>query len=221
MGWKSFSVFVQPAGQPSFGDVSSRSDQHADALCDALVPGLYRRSEASALSSAIYPQNGDLHLASYRSSAIICEQDIACAFFDGKKHLWRHRASQAAASARDKILEHFADREITALVLHSVVDLWGYAVYRDGVMIRCAAGAADDGIICDMGARLPEEHTVLRGRPLAEVVEDDGGEELVFEMSRRLFGTRLDEADTAAIPLVRYVRMASGPKEWLRRLIGR
>lgn len=221
MGWKSFSIFVQPPGSPSFGDMSALYDQGADALCDTLFPGLYTRTDTSTLESAIYPKSGDLHLANFGRSAVICEQDIACAFFAGKKHLWRTRTSPEAAAARDKILAHFSDREIIVLVMNSVVNLWGYAVYQDGALVRCAAGAADDGIICDTGPPLPEEQATLGHQSLSEIDEEGGGEDLVFEISRKLFGMRLDQVELKNVALVRYILNASGPRAWFQRLIRR
>jgi hypothetical protein len=220
VGWKSFAIFVQPPGGAALGDPSSLSDCGTEALCNALVPGLYSSDGSSTLDRAIYPPKGELYLKNYRTAAVICEQDIACAFFSGRKHLWRSRTSPLAASTRDTILSLFPDREIVVLVLHSVVNLWGYAVYQSGTLIRCAAGTADDGIICDMGIPLPEEQPALEHRALAAIDETGDGEELVFDVARRVFGERLDHVALKSFALTRYVRNPTQMRSWIRRVFG-
>lgn len=224
MGWKSFSIFIQPAGEPGFVKPATFDERATEELSEAIAPGRYRRAGSENLFKAIYPKKRALYLASYGPAAVICEQDIAAAFFTGRKHLWRNSPSAEAAAARNRILSLFPDREIVVLVLHSVVNLWGFAVFRDGMMVRCAAGASDDGIICDSGSPLPEEESLLAQKPLAQLDEEGDGETLVFEVSRRLFAkplNQVDLSDLTSFVLARYATKRSGLDEWFRSLIGR
>jgi hypothetical protein len=120
---------------------------------------------------------------------------------------------------------------VLAIQLQSVVNLFGYAYFEHGKLIRARAGSADDGVFLDDGEWLPEEqrlfaksivrngHRVFEQEingEIEEFSEDALGEEFVFELSRRFFGRRIDEFDAWDL---RMQEFKSG-KSFVRRLFG-
>ena len=114
--------------------------------------------------------------------------------------------------------------EVTALILHSVVNMWGFSVYKKGELLRSASGAEGE-FFGSAGAPLPEEESVLAEHPIETI--DSGevaySEELVFEVARRVLGHRYDE-DPAVDELKcsHFKRNADPPgkKSFLSRLFG-
>lgn len=111
-----------------------------------------------------------------------------------------------------------------AMVLHSVVNLFGYAIYQNGELIRVRAGSADDGLIIEQGEPLPEEEalfaksvlkdgeriyrTEINGQ-LEEFTEDTFGEEFVFDLSQRFLGSRFDQFDPWDLKMEKFTPIKS------------
>jgi hypothetical protein len=125
------------------------------------------------------------------------------------------------ADARQTLLGLAPGGEVLAMVLHSVVDLWGFASYADGDLRRMAAGSADDGVFIDTGTPLPEERPMLAGATLARLDEEGEGEELVLAVSARLFGRGIDALEKPGAMLSHYHRPPRGPVAALKKLFGR
>jgi hypothetical protein len=104
----------------------------------------------------------------------------------------------------------FPNSEICSIVLHSAVNLWGYAVTQNGQIIRARAGSADDGTFVEIGEPLEEEKELLSKSKLDDngnriyflndsldepFNEDQVGENYVFSICKRYFGEELDRAD--------------------------
>jgi len=117
--------------------------------------------------------------------------------------------------------------------LHSVVNYYGYALFQGTTLLRVRAGSADDGVIVDQGAWLPEEQqlfakSIVRDGERFFLQEIDGtveefdhsayGEEFVFDLSRRFFGKRIDQMDTWEIEMESF---AAAPKPLWKRLFGK
>ena len=115
----------------------------------------------------------------------------------------------------------YPDGEVMALVLHSVVNLWGYSVYSRGKLLRSAAGASDNGLITNLGEPLPEELRALRECPIDKVDEQGDGEELVFDVARRMFGKRIDEFPELPLRMNAYRRKDAAPMALIKKLFGR
>jgi hypothetical protein len=109
-----------------------------------------------------------------------------------------------------RIIQQFPDSEICALVLHSVVNLWGYAVIKNGTKIRARAGSSDDGTYIEKGEPVEEEIELLNQSKLDKngnrvyllnsfpgetFTEDQVGENFVFLICKRYIGEVLDCAD--------------------------
>ncbi|MBL8849951.1 MAG: hypothetical protein JNG89_09710 [Planctomycetaceae bacterium] len=98
-----------------------------------------------------------------------------------------------------RLLETFPGSRILCLMLHSAVNQFGYAVYEQGRLKRARIGDSDFGVFLDEGDVLPEEvfaRSIIRDEfcgQTQEFLDDAYGEEFVFELSRRFFGSRLDE----------------------------
>jgi len=56
-----------------------------------------------------------------------------------------------------RYLDVAAGRRVILHAMHSVVDMFVYAVWEDGILVRSLAMSPDDGIVEDIGAPLPFE----------------------------------------------------------------
>jgi hypothetical protein len=122
---------------------------------------------------------------------------------------------------------------ILALELHSVVNLYGYALFQNCQLVRGRAGSAEDGVFLDTGDPLPEEQPLFaKSVPNSDgdqvwLDEFDGvteemdhscmGEEFVFEISQRFFGERFDCFDHDELSMSEY---KSTSKTIWQRLFG-
>ena len=103
----------------------------------------------------------------------------------------------------------FPQAAVLRVGLHSVVNLWSYAYFERGRLVRAYGGCADEGVMLDEGDLLPEERphferSVVRDGERFFYAEIDGrteefdasayGEELAFEVMGRFFGCRPDQA---------------------------
>jgi hypothetical protein len=75
-------------------------------------------------------------------------------------------------------------------MLHSGIDLFGYAWYENGRLLRARAGDADNGVFFEKGPPLPIEHKL---KAYDDTID---GEELVMELCRPFLGCRIDEYTT-------------------------
>lgn len=136
------------------------------------------------------------------------------------------RPATLPASLRDPAL----GRTIYLHAMHSVVDWFAFAVWQEGKLVRSLSLSPDDGIIEDIGARLPFELPYWEGRhPALEPEEDPSGYPFVFHplelgeaALKSFFGYQLEgaldgsELEPASIPLLRYRRSTAKPpsKPW-------
>jgi hypothetical protein len=215
MGWKAFVVFAAEE-QGYFGTMPVHDPERADKIREQLGLIGFERKGPVVLESVMNPKRGQLVIGAYPRGVAICHRDAPGCFFDDRSHRKISGSAGGFARFKDNLLALYPTGEVTAIVLHSVVNLWGYSVYNNGRLLRSAAGASDDGIIVDEGAPLPEESRILATCPIDSIDEEGVGEELVFDVSTRMFGTRIDEIDNLALPMTEYTRHGL-----LRSLIGR
>jgi hypothetical protein len=116
---------------------------------------------------------------------------------------------------KNVLFRHFSEADIAAFTLNSVVDGWGFAVFRSGSLIRRYYGH-DGSILGDEGSPLPSESAYLASCDRTEV---DGeilykqpdprcepvnvaylGSALVDEVSRSFIGYPLDAQEIQRIP---------------------
>jgi hypothetical protein len=220
MGWKTFAVLA--TNQPGyFGSAPTHDPAAAEALRQQLGLDDYVPAEGTHdFDTAMYPQRGSLYIGAYPGGCILCEQDLPSAFFEDNARRKISGARGGLDVVRDRLLGLYPQGEVMALVLHSVVNLWGYSVYAQGRHLRTAAGASDNGLIANLGAPLPEETPGLQHCPIERVDEEGDGEELVFAVSARMFGNRMDSTGIRPLYMTHYRRRPRFGLSALQRFFG-
>lgn len=219
MGWKVFAVCAT-ATPGYFGTAPTHDPAAAEVLRQQLSLDGYTHVGEEDFDAAIYPQRGSLYIGAYAGGCILCQLDLPDAFFDAEAAGRIRGLHGDAAAFRARVLALYPQGEVMALVLHSVVNLWGYSVFKQGRLLRTAAGASDDGLFANEGEPLPEELAVLQRCPIDRVDEEGEGEELVFDVSARMFGRRLDSVDALPLRMTEY-RRTGRAATLLRSLFGR
>jgi hypothetical protein len=224
MGWKAACVFISPTGGPYLQDVPHHDPARAAALMQRLGYRGYTADRLTTFDEAIYPQDDQLFVGAYPTGSLLCSWPLAEELID-------NRRPEVIAP----ILREAGTGYVLALVLHSVVDLFGYAYYEAGKLLRARSGSADDGIFVDFGDRLPEETELLSeaedyeggqafridpGPPPEYVPVDQYGEEFTFEVSRKAFGSRMDYAVPDGLELQLFIRKQSLLRSLWSRMTG-
>jgi hypothetical protein len=125
-------------------------------------------------------------------------------------------------------VEESRGRALYLHAMHSAVDWFAYAVWRDGRLERALSLSPDDGIIEDMGARLAFEEPYWNGSHPAVDPSDDEAEypfafhplDLGEAALGSLFGYHLEGPigtsllEPESIPLARFKRSKSRWKLW-------
>jgi hypothetical protein len=219
MGWKACAIFAST--EPGyFGTEPQHQPQQADALCHQLGFAGYVRTGESDLESALYPSSGALSIGAYPHGTIVCERNLPGHFFDTQARQAIQGASVKRPDFQTQLLNLYPTGQVLAIVLHSVVNLWGYSLYAKGQLVRSAAGASDDGLFANIGEPLPEESRVLDRCSIEEVNEEGYGEDLVFDVAARFLGGRIDERDTHTLAMTQYEKR-SGFSSLVKRLFAR
>ena len=138
--------------------------------------------------------------AHMRVGLIIADQHLPSWLIAEERASQISGGSQYATKVGAALLAAFPKATIFTLVLHSVVNLWGFAWYENGRKIRATWGAADDGLMLDFGAPLPEEAVYRQSDDTPDVV----GEDTCFAVSSRILGKRIDQFPLENIQLTRF-----------------
>ena len=187
MGWKLSTIII-----------NQTCNDHQQLLTDLgfvnATPSGSQRFEQVA-----YPYDNKLYIANYKGNTIICVDEYPM-----------YLVEKDTTPLADSLQKHFPDAEIAALVLHSVVNLWGFSVRSKGKLLRAKGGSSDDGTFIEKGSPLPEEQTLLSSSHLDEdgnrvyqlndfpdelLDESAVGEEFVFSIAKRYLGVALDSDD--------------------------
>ncbi|MEO8712887.1 MAG: hypothetical protein ABI405_12220 [Parafilimonas sp.] len=188
MGWKAFVIIVNNPLQ-----IDNES------LLRELGFKNLTKIEDEPFEVAIYPKDNAIYIGNYKDNLLICESNAPMQFFED------------AQTKTEKVLtKQFPISEICSIVLHSVVNLWGYSIIKDGQKIRARAGSAEDGTFVDIGEPIEEEAELFSKATINEngvrtylfediddepMTEDQVGENFVFAIWKRYFGEELDRAD--------------------------
>lgn len=222
MGFKTFTIFC--TDRPGyFGTSPAHDPAKAAQLLSVLGLQDYELVSDDAHVND-YPQKGDLYLGAYENGVVIAHDTLPALLFDEASRKRNFGRVEDIPTFRDAIHRLFPDGEVTALILHSVVNMWGFSVYKKGELIRSACGAEGE-FFGSTGAPLPEEESILAEHPIETIDSGDVAysEELVFEVARRALGHRYDE-DPAVDELKcsHFKRKADpvGKKSFLSRLFG-
>jgi hypothetical protein len=213
MGFKASCILVNER-EP--GHLVTASPQHdpirARRIVEVLGLGRHHSRGMTTFDDGIYPQG--LVVGAYDGFTIIGHPEIANACLEPR-----------ADTMTARILPAFPRAEVLRVGLHSVVNLWSYALFERGSLRRAYGGSHDDGVVLDEGALLAEEEphfersAVRDGRRFfyqeserwAEEYDASAyGEELVFEVMGRFFGCRPDRAsgdfDPIELPMEAFER---------------
>lgn len=130
-----------------------------------------------------------------------------------------------------RFLAHAASRQVFLHAMHSVVDWFAFAYWRDGKLVRSLSLAPDNGVIEDEGPRLPFEVPYWSGEhPAIDPADMDEGDppytfafhplELGEAALREFFGYQLEGyvdpalLEPETISLMRFRRKKSLFKFW-------
>ncbi|MBO9699769.1 MAG: hypothetical protein J7604_06130 [Sporocytophaga sp.] len=188
MGWKASAIIIH-----------SKTETDYKSLLSELGFSNLSKIKDKTVEEVINPDENEVYIGRYKNNLIICAPDMPMNFFE-----------ETPGHAERVLIEKFPNAEICSIVLHSVVNLWGYAVIKDGQKIRSRAGSADSGTFVEFGEPLKEEldllsksHIAADGKrsylfedfPDEPMTEDQVGEEFVFEITGKYLGEQLDRCD--------------------------
>jgi hypothetical protein len=131
-----------------------------------------------------------------------------------------------------RFLEVAGGRTVYLHAMHSVVDWFAYAIWKDGTLTRALSLSPDSGIMENIGPPLPFEASYWAGERALEREPDEEPYALPFhplelaeDALRALFGfnyegaVRDDDIDLESIPLAGFaVRRPSGLLGWIAGL---
>ncbi len=153
MGWKAWCILINEREPGYLGTMPPHDPKRARRLIGD--PGLvkYRSRGMTTFDEGIYPDG--LVIGAYEGAAVIGAPKL----FDPFKPM--------SSPVVTRILKTFPQAAVLSLSLHSVVNLFSYAYFEHGSLLRAYAGDADSGVVLDAGEWLAEERPTLRafGRP--------------------------------------------------------
>lgn len=193
MGWKTYTIFC--TDQPGyFQDRPVHDPVRAEKLLHTLGLGEYDLVKPNTRVNE-YPSSGDLYIGAYERGLVIANSTLAALLFDDNSRTKNFGRVKDNPDFRKNIHTLYPNGEVIALILHSVVNMWGYSVYQRGKLIRSASGAEGE-FHGSIGDPLPEEEAILAEHPIESIDNGDVAysEELVFDVSQRILGCRYDEA---------------------------
>jgi hypothetical protein len=188
MGWKLSSVIITPLTEVNYND-----------LLNKLGFKNLTRLEDEPFDSAMYPDKDKVYVGNYKNNLIICADKLPLSFF-----------TKSLSETEKILIKYFPDSEICAVSLQSTINHFGFAVIKAGEKIRVKSGDADIGTTIDIGNPLQQEQDLLsmskidiKGQRLYYLngytdepyLENQVGENFVFEIFKRYTGELLDEDD--------------------------
>ncbi len=202
MGWKASCILINERGPGYLGTMPTHDTERARRLIADFGLGPCRSRGMTNLLANLHPV--DLIVGAYDGAAIIGAPEVVGSCFAP--------ADEGRSPADDpllgRILRAYPSASILCIVLHSVVDLFGYAYYQGGSLIRAFGGADGDPVLMDVGDWQREEQPLFEksivrdgqrffrvetGEEAEEVDAPTVGANLAFEMTRKFFGCRLNE----------------------------
>jgi hypothetical protein len=178
MGWKAFNLFATVREETYLTTFPAPQPAKARALLEKLG-GSYEGQGETTLERGLYPKGDDeLFVGAYDGAIVLGSTPLAEHVFDSEVPDVVKHIEGMMPGAR-----------ILIVLLHSVVDLWGYAWFESGKLLRARAGNADEGVFLEFGEVLPLEENLREREPEID------GEAMVMELCRPFLGCRLDELD--------------------------
>jgi len=223
MGWKASCIFVSECGPEIFrGPLRHEEERDAAVLQNLGIPFSGVTGQCD-LREGIHPRGGLIHggfiyVGDYGGGLIITDDHLPAWLIAQEDRRIISGKSTYAPAAVGILFATYPEAKVFALVLHSVVNLWGFAWYEKGQRVRAIWGSTEDGVGLDVGTPFPEEAAAREsGEPL-----DECGEEICFAVSARMLGVRLDELPFEKIGLTRFkpAPNVSWLKSWFGRRLG-
>lgn len=143
------------------------------------------------------PEEDVIYLGKYNGNTIICMQDLPL-----------ESLATEMSKAESLLSKRFLNSDIVTFVLHSVVNLWGYSIVKNGNKVRVRAGSSEGGTTVEHGEILAEEKElfsqsklnedgkrifIFDGLPDDAFSEDQVGENFVFDISQTYLDDSLDD----------------------------
>lgn len=186
MGWKASTIII-----------NKPAPVEPEKLLHDLGFANLKKIDDKTFDEAINPDDHEVYVGKYKDNLLICAPDLPMQFFEDEP-----------TEAEKALTGIFPSSEMCAIVLHSTVNLWGYAVLQNGKKIRARAGSSEDGTFVELGEPLEEEKALLSQAKIdkdgqrtytsevdgEEMTEDQVGENFVFAVCKRYFGEELDRA---------------------------
>jgi hypothetical protein len=194
MGWKASCILISERDPFHLGKMPMHNSERARRMITDLGLGRFRSRGMTTFEEGMYPET--LVVGAYEGAAIIGHPNIANASLE-----------PGTDPLTARILSVFPLAAVLRVGLHSVVNLWSYAYFERGRLLRAYGASADDGVVLDRGDLLAEEQphfekSVVRdGQRFfykeihGQIEEFDAsafGESLVFEVMSRFIGSRVD-----------------------------
>ncbi len=195
MGWKMECIVVNEGDPGYLGTYPKHNHDRANELVKQLDLAADKFIEAIDFQRGKYPPNSSFCIGAYDKAMIFSDRNI-CGSVEKSTNPLLHN-----------IRTLFPTASLLVIELHSVVNHFGYALYENGRLERAYGGDGDHGIVIDEGTIQPEEKSyfdksIIHNGNRIFTAEINGreekfdpcafGEELVFAMSARFFGERLD-----------------------------
>jgi len=218
VGWKAFVLFAtdQPPGY--FGGFPPNDPQRAEHIRMQLGLTDYETVGATPLEEGLHPGKGELFIAAPAGGVVLSHPDFIESFFMEKNSDELGPVPPHVEAFRKAVLGLYPSGQVLAIMLHSVVNLWGYSLFSEGRLVRCASGSADDGVIADFGEPLPEEQPLLAENEL----NDEIGEDLVFAVAARFLGKPVDRfSEGLNLGMTAYRKKGPTVRGWWAGLTGR
>jgi len=203
MGWTLSSIIINPV-----------TAFNAENLLGKLGFENLTEVEAKSYDVVMYPDKETVYIGNYKDNLIICADNLPLNFFD------------RSLSDTEKILiDYFPNAEISAVSLQSAINHFGFAVIKKGEKIRVKAGDADIGTAIDFGEPIEQEKELLSkskvdsngqrvyyldGPSNEPYLENQVGENIIFEIFRRYTGASLDEDDDLLDTSLKGYKFTSG-----------
>ena len=221
MGWKASCIFASPRDDGYLKSFPPHRPEKANQML-SLLSGRYKSLGMSTLEQGIYPRKrNQLYLGCYDEAIVIGNDGLVDHAFDGEVPEIVHQLQSLLPGSR-----------VLIIALHSVVNLFGYAWFEKGRLIRGKAGSADDGVFFEEGEPLPLElpllakSTVRDGERIyvheiagkeEDFDESAFGEEFVMELCRPFLGCRLDQFNLWDLQMEYFVRSMIPKLPWQQR----
>ncbi len=188
MGWKASMILI-----------NSEEEFDKNDFFESLGYYNLEKTDQQYFDSVINPDEDKIYLGQYNGNTIICMQGIPLESMD-----------ESMSKAETILSNKFPNSDIVTFVLHSTVNLWGYSIARNGEKIRVRFGASDEGTIVEYGEILDSEKElfsksrlnkygerifIFDDMPEDEFLDDQVGENFVFDVSKAYLGEKLDFCD--------------------------